>query len=986
MGGLFGRGAPNMSGIGPFQGIQVQTSVATVPVPIVYGQQRLSPNLIWYGNFQAHAGSGSGKGGAAGGGGKGAPSQTSYSADVIMGLCEGPIDNIAGVWVNKFEYQQSVTGLLLFKGSNPQTPWAYMTTNYPADALGYNSTAYMAASNYVLDSSAQLQNHTFDVAGFLQFTSGAGDLMAADPPALWYATTAYVVGNIVYGPLGGCFKCILGNTNQQPPNATYWQQIFPDANPAQMVPDLLESTQYGVGMSSAYMGDMTQYSDYCIANGLFLSAKLSGQESANAIIQRWMEITNSEAFWSDGLFKVTPRGDTVVTGNGVTFTPNLTPAYDLTDDNYIVSAVGAAPVKLTIADQVDAFNVVTINFCNRANQYNQVPIQVKDQVSVDLYGMRNEPAQSHNEICDQLVAQTSAQMRLQRIQSTRNVYAFTLPVTFCTLEPMDLLTLTDAALGLAQTLVRIVSVEEDEYGNLAFLAEEMMVGAAHPASFQTQQPLGYSVNYNAAPPNTNQPVFYVPPVEIAGNKLVGYLMVSGGALWGGCDVWVSSDNATYVKAGRIMGGTRMGALTAILPSTPDPDLTDTLSVDLTESLGTLVSVTRADADEAHSLCYVDGELVSYETATLTAANKYNLTYLRRGLYGSPIGAHAIGSQFARMDGSQFELDFTADQIGKTVYVKLPAFNPWLGGLQDLASVTAYPFTVIAPPVSSSAQPFSATIGLPAPSSVQVFATPDSSGDVSQIKVQFKMSVANNLVPDALALLVSVFDTPNQLGIVTDSGSSLTVDNAHILSSGTNTILAGSTTGYLVTQTATNPNPSGIPIGGMYWAQFGASQWRKVTSYDALGFYFNQPFDVAPTAGETLNYVEIAWFDERDPEYRMAAIVAGGQVEVVKWTTLTESGGVFSIGGLSRAQEGTTQINGSGGIMNYYPAPGSGTKIVVFDGASLTLNADGTYTGEANTNITAPVDSVVTIAAMTYRNTTAGAVRSPIVPATFGGAL
>ena len=60
------------------------------------------------------------------------------------------------------------------------------------------------------------------------------------------------------------------------------------------------------------------------------------------------------------------------------------------------------------------------------------------------------------------------------------------------------------------------------------------------------------------------------------------------------------------------------------------------------------SATTADATALNTLCYVDGEYISYETATLTAANKYDLTYLRRGAYNSVIGAHALNAPFARL--------------------------------------------------------------------------------------------------------------------------------------------------------------------------------------------------------------------------------------------------------------------------------------------------------------------------------------------------
>lgn len=982
MGFLMSRASVPGNGVGPFQGIQVQTSVSTVGIPIVYGLARVSPNLIWYGDFTSSGGGG--KGGKGGGGGKGAGAQTNYAASIIMGICEGPITSLVSVWINKKNETAAAAGFTVFTGTSSQAPWGYMTTNHPTQARTYPNTAYVAASKYTLDSGAQLPNHTFEICGGLPFTPAAGTILSASPAALWLSTTAYVTGANVYGPTGGTFTCISANTNQQPPNNTYWTQITPDSNPGAFIPDLLENVSYGPSFPSAYMGDMTQFSSYCVANGLFLSPKIDGQEAASSIMQHLMEITNSEMFWSDGLLKIVPRGDTVVTGNGVTFTPNLTPIFNLTDDNFISSAT---PVSLAIADVVDAFNIVTVNFSNRANAYNQQPIQVKDQVSIDLYGMRPEGAQSHTEICDPAIAQTSAQLRLQRIQSTRNVYTFELPITFCMLEPMDLVTLTDVNLGLNLTTVRITSIDEDEYGNLKFTAEEMFIGAAHPALFNNASVLGYAANYNAPPPNTNAPVFYTPSSEVAGNKLVGYLMASGGADWGGCDVWVSSDNTTYALAGRITGGSRMGVLTAALGANPDPDLTDTLSVDLTESLGTMESVTQNDADQNHTLCYVDGELISYETATLTSSNHYSLTYLRRGRYGSPITSHAIGSQFVRMDGSQFDIDFTAVQIGKPFYVKLPAFNLWEAGLQDLSTVSSYSFTAIAPPLPSTAQPFAATVGLPAPSSVQAFASTDANGIVSQVKVQFKLAVTENLVPDGFALCVSVSDYANQLGIGTDSGATLTIDNAHVLASGSNyTIESGSTTGYIEVATAANPLPTSINLGGQFWAQYGTSQWRKVTSYDTLGFYFNEPFDVAPTVGLALNWVEITWTDERDSEYRLAAIVSGSQYEIVKWTTLTETSGVFSVGGLTRAQEGTTQINGSGGTLNYYPAPGNGTRIIAFPSSSVTQNPDGTWTAESSTDITVPAGSSVAISALTWRNTTAGLLRSPIVPATYGGPL
>ena len=55
-----------------FTSLQVQTSTSTLPIPIVWGQNKIAPNLVWFANFKAvPGGSGKGvggKGGAFGGG------------------------------------------------------------------------------------------------------------------------------------------------------------------------------------------------------------------------------------------------------------------------------------------------------------------------------------------------------------------------------------------------------------------------------------------------------------------------------------------------------------------------------------------------------------------------------------------------------------------------------------------------------------------------------------------------------------------------------------------------------------------------------------------------------------------------------------------------------------------------------------------------------------------------------------------------------
>jgi len=48
-------------------------------------------------------------------------------------------------------------GFTLFRGDVGQAPWSYMSTSYPAKALAYSHTAYVAAQSYRLTDSAEVE-------------------------------------------------------------------------------------------------------------------------------------------------------------------------------------------------------------------------------------------------------------------------------------------------------------------------------------------------------------------------------------------------------------------------------------------------------------------------------------------------------------------------------------------------------------------------------------------------------------------------------------------------------------------------------------------------------------------------------------------------------------------------------------------------------------------------------------------------------------
>lgn len=645
MSGLFGAKSSNASQSQQAAGIRVQTSVYGTPLKLVYGTNRISGNLIWYGNFQAHAQSSSGGGKGGGGGGKGSSSYT-YSAAVAIGLCEGPITGIGLTWSGQSVYEWGSAGyggqlgFSLFTGTYPQAPWGYLTANFAGQDLGYQGTAYVANPNLDLGSNASLPSYSFEIIGLL--TNGAET----------------------------------------------------DVNPADIVQDFLTDPNHGAGWKVSWIDQthLAQYRSYCLAMGFLFSPVYDSQTQGQQAIQDLFDSSNSTCWWSEGVLKIYPYADQFVSGNGGSFTPNTTPLYDLTDDDFLYTQ-GQDPVQVTRSSPADAYNIVDLQYVDRFNSYASALAEAKDLYAVSQYGARYDTVRQYDHITLAAVAQTSAQLILQRDLYIRNQYQFMLGWRFCGLEPMDIVTLTDSRMGLSKTPVRITGVQEDDKGQLTFTAEDFPIGFATAPQYAVQEASGYQGNWNTPAPNPSEVVFYEPPGTITNNQSVLWLGVAGIGSWGGCDVWVSVDGITYAQQGTLHGTSRMGVTTSAIGTSADPDTTDVLGVDLTNSAAVLNSGTQADADNYNTLCLIGEELISYQNAALTATSKYNLSYLRRGAYGTAQESWPVGTKFMRCDSNVFSYPFDSSLIGNPIYVKLVAFNQYGGGTQDISTVPVYTYTV-----------------------------------------------------------------------------------------------------------------------------------------------------------------------------------------------------------------------------------------------------------------------------------------------------
>ncbi len=506
-----------------YTGLQLQTSVNTLPIPIVWGRTKVAANVIWYANFQTHGSSGGGKGGLF----RAPSSGYTYSADLIMALCEGPVSGIGVIWRDQSTYTLAELGLTFFDGSTPQTTWGYLAAHYTVEALAYQGTAYACAASYQLGDEADIGNHNFEIVGIL---AGTG------------------VNGI-------------------------------DADPAQVVNDFLTNPQYGAGFSGASIDATTLYGaggdaslqTYCKAMGIAFSPALVDQEQGSSILQRWLQLLNCAAVWSGGQLKFIPYGDeTIASGdvtrtvqyaiptpvetssgavvypsiavstaalfvsdggvkyaftgvalsyigasqpssagtygispagtylfaagdeeqvvqitftydNPVSYVPDLAPVYNLGDLDFVDEKGNKDPVQVSRVDPFGLATIQRVECLSRTNEYGATPVEARDQSQIELYGPRVGSTIQGHEICDEIViGPIVAQTILQRGLYVRAHFTFKLSWEYGLLDPMDIVTITDANLGLSDYPVRIDTIEEDDKGLLTVTAEELTVGVSTP--------------------------------------------------------------------------------------------------------------------------------------------------------------------------------------------------------------------------------------------------------------------------------------------------------------------------------------------------------------------------------------------------------------------------------------------------------------------------------------------------------------------------
>ena len=449
-----------------------------------------------------------------------------------------------------------------------------------------------------------------------------------------------------------------------------------DVNPADYIVHVLQS----VGADVVIDG-IDNFRAYCKAADILISTP-PNQKSAKAqqVINDIAEITNSLVFWSTDRLKIVPLADKPI-GD---WTPANQIQYDLTADDFIAGSDGQL-ILYKRKDSSEAYNEATVEFINRVNSYEKETVSFEVVADVQRNGLKPASKKTAHYLYTKARAQYYAEQLAMKRLYAKTQYTFRLDWAFCALEVGDLVTLTDKSCQLDHQIVVITSVNEAADGQLELTAEGKPAGTYAPAKYNVHENERPFIDYNQAAPSVNDVAIFQTVGDVGGNQVfVGVNAPSG---WGGCSVWVSDTGENYRRIGSITQQARMGRTKNAFDKSANV-------CDVVLNQGVLKTATHIDAERANTLCWINGEALSYEGVETHPDNWYTLKGLIRGQYGTNAINHNANERFVRVDEALFRYPYRKEDINKTIYLKFTSLNLFGSNEQGLDEVQEYTYKIV----------------------------------------------------------------------------------------------------------------------------------------------------------------------------------------------------------------------------------------------------------------------------------------------------
>lgn len=547
-------------------------------------------------------------------------------------------------WQEKDPNVDTSTALLdysLSQGGIGQSPWAYISSTHPDQALGYSGLTTMQFEALHLGQTNSMPQMNVETV-HAEFMAGGG---------------------------------IAG------------------ANPVDVITAILTDPRWGVGLDPSLIGDWTNARNFWQANGFFISLNQDTQSTAMDVINTILDAGQGTMFWANGLLQLAVYGDTAVAGFGVIYEPDTQPVveFDVTD---FVAQGGSEPIKVEIQPQQNVFNRVKVGWKNALVDYRDEIVTEEDTASINQNGLFEEGQQDFSFIRFVNIAQWAANLRLKRFTNIRDTFTWTVPTRYRPLlQPMKLVTVTWSHMGWNQKPLRILKIEESHDG-LALTMEEFPYGVANATLYPKLTAQAINANPALISPGDTDLVALELPDQMnnyQGNTIRLYADPVTPENWGGAIIYWSGDNTSWKLLGELTSSVTIGTLggSGMTVGTGDPD-TQTITVVDANDVPLLSGNTFDFANQISLLAVIDSsvEIMAYLNATLVGDSTYHVDHFHRGLFGTTRASHSAGAAVIEMGEQFLEFQFPASFTGNTVYFRALSYNKLRGRLQDVTDVSS----------------------------------------------------------------------------------------------------------------------------------------------------------------------------------------------------------------------------------------------------------------------------------------------------------
>ena len=612
------------------------------PVPDICGTIKISPNVINWKDFYSREIRTTTKQG------KSKTTNISYKYYVYTELALGEgVQDIGAIWVGDTKYSSlrqanstnEAPGFpLVLNTTGKKSP--FMAQKYPDQAVDYDGLAYLHANGggssgiYLGENSAAVPSYAFEVKGQLRNT-----------------------GNGI------------------------------DVNPADYIMHILRKINIwnGVDDESTVVANIDDFRLYCKEKDFLISSpsENNNQRKAQEIIKELCNLFDIYFFWSNDQFKIAIKDNVAVPGGE--WKPNKTIIYDLGPDDMLVQNDGAC-VSFSRKDSSEVYNRFTVDFENRANDYESESVSYEFVKDIEETGLRQQSTIQGKYFYTRERAIKIAQMAAKKNARERNKYVVKLDWAYAILEPGDLVTLTDPVIGLEKKVAMVNSVTENNDSTISVELMEYYDGEYADGIIDIGQNDYNIVDYNIAPSPTLEPIIFQPPssATLTGNEL--WIAIKGkDETWGGCNVMVANQDMNYQYAGQFRMKSSYGKLTSPM-SISDTSFTSDINGDFENML-------LQDAENASSMFWLDGECMSYQTCTYNSNKTWTFSGIIRGQHGTDITRHDAGSDVVFCNGSLYSMELKKGDFGRTLYFKFPSVNVFNANPQDESEADSYNHTI-----------------------------------------------------------------------------------------------------------------------------------------------------------------------------------------------------------------------------------------------------------------------------------------------------